>query len=85
MHVLLTHHNTVQSLTLTALSGPPLTRATGSRSFPIADHFNALGVANKQDYARRHGWEVHLSAENVDPTAIVRDSFLLKARRETRS
>eukprot|EP00208_Stichococcus_sp_RCC1054_P005833 CAMPEP_0206142774 /NCGR_PEP_ID=MMETSP1473-20131121/18136_1 /ASSEMBLY_ACC=CAM_ASM_001109 /TAXON_ID=1461547 /ORGANISM="Stichococcus sp, Strain RCC1054" /LENGTH=1052 /DNA_ID=CAMNT_0053537897 /DNA_START=385 /DNA_END=3544 /DNA_ORIENTATION=+ len=39
-------------------------------SFPIADHFNALGVANKQDYARRHGWEVHLSAENVDPTAI---------------
>ena len=41
-------------------------------SFPIADHFNSLGVINKQDYARRHGWELHLSAENVDPSAIVR-------------
>ena len=40
-------------------------------SFPIADHFNSLGVINKQDYARRHGWELHLSAENVDPTAVV--------------
>jgi hypothetical protein len=28
-------------------------------------------VINKQDYARRHGWELHLSAENVDPSAIV--------------
>ena len=40
-------------------------------SFPIADHFNSLGVINKQDYARRHGWELHLSAENVDPSAVV--------------
>ena len=44
-------------------------------SFPIADHFNSLGVINKQDYARRHGWELHLSAENVDPSAIVSHCF----------
>jgi hypothetical protein len=46
-------------------------RAPSICSFPIADHFNSLGVINKQDYARRHGWELHLSAENVDPSAIV--------------
>lgn len=40
-------------------------------SHPIADHFFGLGISNKVDYARRHGWEVHLSAENVDSTAVV--------------
>lgn len=36
-------------------------------SFPTADHMYALGVANKQDYAQAHGWELHISAGLVDP------------------
>jgi hypothetical protein len=26
-----------------------------------------LGVGNKQDYAHAHGWELHLSADLIDP------------------
>ena len=36
-------------------------------AFPTADYINKLSVANKQDYAHRHGFEVHLSAGLVDP------------------
>ena len=36
-------------------------------AFPTADHMYALGVANKQDYAQAHGWELHLSAGLIDP------------------
>lgn len=36
-------------------------------AFPTADYINKLSVANKQDYAHRHGFEVHLSAGLIDP------------------
>ncbi len=36
-------------------------------AFPTADHAYALGVGNKQDYAHAHGWELHLSADLIDP------------------
>jgi hypothetical protein len=34
-------------------------------------------VINKQDYARHRGWELHLSAEDVDPTAVVKSQQAL--------
>ena len=59
----------------------PLSKATGARKpnvvlitaipadpcqFPIADFINKLSVVNKQDYARLHNFELHISAE-IDP------------------
>ena len=35
--------------------------------FPTADLINKLSVVNKQDYAHMHGFELHLSADIIDP------------------
>ena len=35
--------------------------------FPTADLINKLSVANKQDYARLHGFELHVSSDIIDP------------------
>ena len=35
--------------------------------FPTADLINKLSVLNKQDYAHMHGFELHLSADIIDP------------------
>ena len=35
--------------------------------FPIADLINKLSVVNKQDYAHRHGFELHVSSDIIDP------------------
>ena len=34
--------------------------------FPTADYINKLSVVNKQDYARLHNFELHISSE-IDP------------------
>lgn len=46
--------------------------------FPTADLINKLSVANKQDYAHLHGFELHLSADLIDPnvTAVRSYSYL---------
>jgi hypothetical protein len=36
-------------------------------AFPVADYINKLAVSNKQDWAHRHSFEVHISAEMIDP------------------
>jgi len=35
--------------------------------FPVADFINKLAMANKHDYAHRHSFELHISAEMIDP------------------
>ncbi len=45
--------------------------------FPTADLINQLSVANKQDYARLHGFELHVSSDVIDPNVTaVRDAYL---------
>lgn len=36
-------------------------------AFPVADYINKLGVSNKHDWAHRHSFELHISAEMIDP------------------
>ena len=36
--------------------------------FPTADLINKLSVINKQDYARLHGFELHVSSDVIDPS-----------------
>jgi hypothetical protein len=44
--------------------------------FPTADFINKLSVVNKQDYARLHNFELHISSE-IDPNvAAVRVTTL---------
>lgn len=35
---------------------------------PYGDYFLGISLRNKQDYARLHGYELHLMAESVDAT-----------------
>ena len=44
--------------------------------FPTADFINKLSVVNKQDYARLHNFELHISSE-IDPnvTAVREQDF----------
>ena len=35
--------------------------------FPIGDLINKLSVVNKQDYAHLHSFELHISADIIDP------------------
>ena len=45
--------------------------------FPTADLINKLSVVNKQDYARLHGFELHVSSDIIDPNiTAVRAAFL---------
>ena len=45
---------------ITAIPGDPC-------QFPIADYIHKLSVVNKQDYARLHGFELHVSSDIIDP------------------
>lgn len=46
--------------------------------FPIADYMNKLSIANKQDYAHRHSFELHIASEVIDPnvTAVCTSCYL---------
>lgn len=46
------------------LTGVPTSPCTN----PYGDYFLGISLRNKQDYARLHGYELHLMAESVDAT-----------------
>ena len=46
------------------LTGVPTSPCTN----PYGDYFLGISLRNKQDYARLHGYELHLMAESVDST-----------------
>ena len=46
------------------LTGVPSSPCTN----PYGDYFLGISLRNKQDYARLHGYELHLMAESVDAT-----------------
>ena len=50
----------VKMIIITAIPADPC-------QFPTADLINKLSVANKQDYAHRHSFELHLSSDIIDP------------------
>lgn len=51
--------------------------------FPTADLINQLSVANKQDYARLHGFELHVSSDIIDPNVTaVRSWWVLAHHRQ---
>lgn len=43
--------------------------------FPIADYMNKLSIANKQDYAHRHSFELHFASEVIDPNVTAVRTF----------
>ena len=47
------------------LTGVPTSPCTN----PYGDYFLGISLRNKQDYARLHGYELHLMAESVDATS----------------
>jgi len=55
--------------------------------FPIADYMNKLSIANKQDYAHRHSFELHFASEVIDPNVTAgnwnKETMIRKTLMET--
>lgn len=52
---------------------------------PLADLINSLSLANKVDYARMHGYELHFSASNIEANAtgvFNKESMIMKMLQE---